>query len=200
MTGNSSCQIVTFDFDGTLTRKDSFLQFISFVHGRRRFVSGMVQNGHWIIAYLLHIISNESLKQHVFGFFFRGMTHEAFCKYGLAFVSRINQMIRPDIVERLKYHVAAGHTVIVISASIREWLLPWCKLQGVSEVLSTEVEVSADGVLTGRFSSRNCYGPEKVARLLAIKPHRTDYRLTVYGDSRGDKEIMELADEKHWVG
>ncbi len=193
-------EIVVFDFDGTLTRKDSFIDFIAFVHGRLRLFVGMMLNVHWIAAYFFHIISNEKLKQLLFEFFFRGMTHEAFCQYGIAFVSRINQIIRPDIVAQMKHHVAVGHTVIIISASIREWLLPWCEQLGVSEVLSTEVEVSADGILTGRFSTRNCYGPEKVARLLAIKPHRTDYKLTVYGDSRGDREIMELADEKYWVG
>lgn len=193
-------QVVVFDFDGTLTRKDSFLQFIAFVHGRRHLYVGMLQNAHWIAAYFLRIISNERLKQHIFGHFFRGMAYETFCQHGHAFAAEIDQMARPAIVEQLRRHVAAGHTVMVVSASIREWLLPWCERQGVPTVISTEVEVSPDGMLTGRFSTKNCYGPEKVARLQRSEALPTTYQLTVYGDSRGDKDIMALADERHWIG
>lgn len=44
--------------------------------------------------------------------------------------------------------------------------------------------------LTGKFATPNCYGMEKVVRL---KKEIEDYSLTVYGDSRGDKELMEIA-------
>ena len=190
---------MVFDFDGTLIKEDSFLQFIIFVHGRLHLYIGLLHNLQWIVAYFLHIVSNERLKQRIFRFFFRGMVYETFCQYGESFANHIDKVTRPDIVDQLHHHVAAGHTVMVVSASIREWLLPWCKRQGVTTVLSTEIEVSPEGIITGRFTTKNCYGPEKVARLLKERPCCADYKLTAYGDSNGDKEIMALADEKHWV-
>ena len=51
--------------------------------------------------------------------------------------------------------------------------------------------------MTGNFLSRNCYGEEKVRRLLELEPNRNSYILYAYGDSKGDKELIEFAD-KGW--
>jgi phosphoserine phosphatase len=65
------------------------------------------------------------------------------------------------------------------------------------KVLGTQIEV-IDGKLTGRFLSKNCYGQEKVNRILSLYPNRQDYHLTAYGDSRGDKEMLAFADESYF--
>ena len=193
-------QVVVFDFDGTITHKDSFLQFIAFTHGWPQLCFGMLLNIHWVIAcYVLRTISNEALKQRIFSYFFRGMRYETFCRYGQSFVSRIETFENRSIVKKLHEAVRDGHTVFVISASIYEWLWPWCQKHGVENVISTRIDVNDDGFITGYFSSKNCYGPEKMVQFLLAEPHRTEYCLTVYGDSRGDREIMAIADEKHWV-
>ena len=64
-------------------------------------------------------------------------------------------------------------------------------------MLGTQIEVK-DGMLTGRFLTRNCYGQEKVNRILALYPNRQDYYLTAFGDSRGDKEMLAWADESYF--
>ncbi|MDR2690839.1 MAG: hypothetical protein LBB73_00825, partial [Dysgonamonadaceae bacterium] len=56
------------------------------------------------------------------------------------------------------------------------------------------------GLLTGYFSTKNCYGREKVIRLLEKEPDRNTYTLFVYGDSRGDKELMIFADKSWYKG
>ena len=61
--------------------------------------------------------------------------------------------------------------------------------------MATEIEVDGNGLLTGRFKTANCSGQEKVNRLLEIEPHREDYYLYAYGNSTGDKEMLEMADE-----
>ena len=88
----------------------------------------------------------------------------------------------------------ADRQVVIVSASIDNWVLPFfphvC-------VLGTQVEVAHDR-LTGRFLTPNCYGSEKVRRLLQRFPDRQQYRLTAYGDSRGDREMLAFADEAHY--
>lgn len=64
-------------------------------------------------------------------------------------------------------------------------------------ILGTKPEITG-GRLTGRFATPNCYGKEKVNRLLALYPHREKYRLIAFGDSRGDKELLTAADESHY--
>lgn len=65
-------------------------------------------------------------------------------------------------------------------------------------VLGTKVEVDAAGCLTGRFSTPNCYGPEKVRRIEAVWPHREQYDVSAFGDSRGDKEMLAYADQAYF--
>lgn len=64
-------------------------------------------------------------------------------------------------------------------------------------VIGTKVEV-VDGRLTGRFLTPNCYGPEKVRRLREVFPDLSDCHLTVYGDSRGDREMLAIADKAYY--
>ena len=88
-----------------------------------------------------------------------------------------------------------GATVYVVSASIEEWVRPWCYRQGVKDVLCTKAEIGSDGRLTGQLKGPNCYGQEKVNRLLEVEPRRQSYTLHAYGDSRGDRELMAIAEK-----
>ena len=80
---------------------------------------------------------------------------------------------------------------------MKNWIAPWAKENGIKEVISTEVEIK-NSILTGKFRTRNCHGKEKVQRLLEKYPSREKYFLYAYGDSRGDKELLKLADKKFY--
>ena len=81
---------------------------------------------------------------------------------------------------------------------IDNWVKPFAESLGINQVLGTQLELSGTGHLTGRFATANCYGEEKVKRLLQLYPDRTQYRLVVYGDSRGDKELLAFSDESYY--
>ena len=83
---------------------------------------------------------------------------------------------------------------LIVSASIDNWVQPFFPHV---KVLGTQIEVK-DGRLTGRFLTKNCYGQEKVNRILALYPDRNTYHLIAYGDSRGDKELLAFADEAYY--
>ena len=84
--------------------------------------------------------------------------------------------------------------MLIVSASIDNWVQPFF---AQVKVLGTQIEV-VNGKLTGQFLSKNCYGQEKVNRILTLYPNRQDYHLTAFGDSRGDKELLAWADESHF--
>ncbi len=191
--------IAVFDFDGTLTTRDTLLMFIRFVVGTRRFFMGMLLFSPLMILMKLKLYDNSKCKEHVFSWFFKGMRHEAFVEYGRRFAGKVRCVARQDTTKALAQHRTNGDTIYIISASIREWVAPYCESLGVTAVLSTEAEVDDNGCLTGRFSTPNCYGAEKVRRLLTIEPDRDSYHLTAYGDSSGDAEMFALADEHYKV-
>jgi HAD superfamily hydrolase (TIGR01490 family) len=195
---NEKRRVVVFDFDGTLTRKDTLLEFIRFACGTPRFIIGFILYSPLIALMFAKLYPNWKAKQKIFSFFFKGCERDVFVRKGKEFIHRIDSFIREDNVRLLDQYVADGATVYVVSASVVEWVRPWCQKHGAKQVLATEV-VSSSGCLTGRFSTKNCYGQEKVNRLLAVEPNRSEYTLYAYGDSRGDKEMIEFADFGSYV-
>ena len=186
--------VTVFDFDGTLTTKDTLFEFIRFAKGTWSLCWGVLCCLPVLLACLLHLCPNGKAKQRFFSHFFQGMSYQQFCQLGSDFAAHIDTFQRQSVLSELEDCIAANHDVYVITASIEEWVRPWCERHGVTHVLGTQVEQEG-GLLTGRFSSPNCYGQEKVRRLLAAEPARDSYVLCVFGDSRGDEPLLAMADK-----
>lgn len=189
--------LAIFDFDGTISCRDSFRHFLQYAVGRPVYYRGLVLLSPTLIAYALGLLSNHVAKQKVFAHFFRGCTTEDFAalaeKYSF---SEIRKIVRPAALVKIEWHQKQGHKVVVVSAAITSWLNYWCTAQGV-DLVATEVE-EEDQVLTGKFRTPNCYGSEKVNRLKGQYDFSGIDYVYAYGDSRGDREILELADEKYY--
>lgn len=187
-------KIVAFDFDGTLTTRDTLLEFIRYAKGSMNFWLGFLRYAPLLVLMKLGLYPNYKAKQKVFSHFFKGMKIEAFNDLCQRFAHDNLHLLRSQGVTTLMQAQDDGAEVVIVSASIDNWVQPF--FTDVT-VLGTQIEVK-DGFLTGRFLTNNCYGEEKVKRILALYPHREDYHLTAYGDSRGDKELLAFADESHY--
>ena len=187
--------IFVFDFDGTLTTRDTLIAFIRYACGTHRFLFGFLLHAPLLVLMKLRLYPNGKTKQRIFSWFFRGMPLEAFDALCQGFAHTHRHLLRSDTVRALQQAQGEGAEVLIVSASIDNWVQPF--FPSVT-VLGTQIEV-IDGRLTGRFLTPNCYGQEKVRRILALHPVRSSYRLTAYGDSRGDRELLAFADEAHLV-
>ena len=189
-------KIVAFDFDGTLTTSDTLIELIRYAHGTWALLFGLLCFAPLLVMMKLRLYPNYKVKQKVFARFFGGMSLKDFDTLCRRFAETHRHLLRPSMLETLRQSQADGAEVVVISASMDNWVNPF--LDGV-KVIGTQPEVD-NGILTGRFATPNCYGQEKVTRLLADYPDRQSYHLTAYGDSRGDKELLASADDAHFVG
>lgn len=186
-----------FDFDGTITKDDSLLKFIRFVVGDGRFVFGLVVLSPVLVAYKLKLIPNYKAKQKMLSWFFKGMSKDAFFKVANEYsLVHIDKILRPKAMEKIKWHKAQGHQIVIVSASIDCWLRPWCEKNGL-ELIATKLEIK-DDIVTGKLLTKNCYGVEKVNRIKEIyNLEKYDY-IYAYGDSAGDKQMLELANESFY--
>ena len=188
-------KVYAFDFDGTLTTRDTLLVFIRYACGTRAFLLGFLRYAHQLVLMKLGFYPNWKAKQHIFSYFFKGLPLETFDTLCRQFAADNRQLLRPEGLRLVAQAQAEGALVLIVSASIDNWVQPFFP---EVTVLGTQIEVR-DGRLTGRFLTKNCYGQEKVNRILALYPDRRSYHLTAYGDSRGDKELLVFADSPHWV-
>ncbi len=193
-------RIAVFDFDGTITRKDTLIEFIRFAKGTKALYWGMLLHLPWLILMKLHLYDNGKTKERVFKWFFQGMSLELFNDFGRTFYqTHTDKLVYFGAKEKILAHKSRGDIVVILSASIENWVQPFASALQADVLLGTQVEV-ADGILTGRFATPNCYGAEKVKRIkvwLETNAKEQAY-IIAYGDSRGDKELLEFANEKHY--
>lgn len=144
----------------------------------------------------LHLYPNWKAKQQVFSYFFKGMNIHDFNALCTHFAEQNKHLLRPAGIEKVRQAIEEEQaTVLIISASIDNWVRPFFdEIDKKIQVLGTQIETKG-GRLTGQFTSKNCYGQEKVNRLTALYPHREAYDLIAFGDSRGDKELLDFADK-----
>ena len=188
-------KLFAFDFDGTLTTRDTLIEFIRYACGTARFLLGFLLYSPLLVMMKLRLYSNGKAKQKVFAHFFKGMTIEAFNTLCQDFASTHRHLLRLEVVSQLEQALSEGAEVLIVSASIDNWVQPFFPKV---KVLGTQIEV-IDGRLTGRFLTPNCYGQEKVRRILTLHPDRSAYHLTAFGDSRGDREMLAFADDAHMI-
>ena len=193
MENNSKEVIAAFDFDGTITTKDTLFHFIKYSFGWPKFIIGLLMFVPTFISYLLKKITNSEAKEVLFAIFFKNMTIEKFDELCNSYQQNISQILNKQAIEKINWHKSQNHQLIIVSASIENWIAPWALSYGFERVISTKIEVK-NNKLTGRFFTKNCNNIEKVNRLLADFPERHSYVLYAYGDTTGDAELLELAD------
>ena len=190
-------KLILFDFDGTITKKDSLIIFIKYVIGDFYYYKGLLMLSPMLLAYKLKIISNNIAKEKLIAHFFNGWDKIEFQSIANNYsIEKIEEIIRPSALERIKWHKQQGHTVVIVSASVECWLKGWCENNNL-ELIGTKLEFRNDK-LTGKFSTKNCYGIEKVNRIKE-KYNLKNYEIIyAYGDSKGDKEMLSIADKKYY--
>ena len=188
-------EVYAFDFDGTLTTQDTLLQFIRHAKGTAAFIGGFLLFSPLLILMKLHLYPNYKAKEKIFSFYFKEMEISDFQARCDRFAQAHKDLIRPQGWNALQKAVDAHAIVIIVSASIDNWVRPFFYNfpEGSIQVLGTQIEVT-DHRVTGRFLTPNCYGQEKVRRIQeTLKGKREDYDITAFGDSRGDKELLAYA-------
>ena len=187
-----------FDFDGTLTRKDTLIEFIRFAKGEQELWRSLLVHLHLLVAMKLGLYDNGKAKERVFAYCFKGMSEAGFNDVCRRFATAKARLLRKDGMAHVdSLRAQQGTKVMIVTASIDRWVAPFFADRPDIEVLGTRVEVR-DGVLTGRFSTPNCYGEEKVRRIKELFPDRRAYHLTAYGDSGGDCPMLDYANEGYY--
>jgi phosphatidylglycerophosphatase C len=188
----SGKKIAFFDFDGTITTKDTLLEIIKFLKGKTAFYTGFLIHTPWLIAYKLNLLPNDLVKQKILTYFFGGMQELVFREKCDLFADKILPgLIRPGALVEIGQLQNRGFEIVVVSASVENWISNWAVRLPV-QLIATRLEVK-NGMLTGRIAGKNCHGQQKVICILE-KWKLTEYEeIYAYGDSAGDKPMLALA-------
>ncbi|MBF0345013.1 MAG: HAD-IB family hydrolase [Nitrospirae bacterium] len=190
-------KIAFFDFDGTITKRDSFRDFLVFSLKWQLLLTGVMLLLPYIVLYLIKVMPNYKLKEKVIHHFYKGWDFNIFEKTASDYSKhQLPRLLKKSAMERLNWHKSQGHRVVIVTASLRYYISPWCDLQGI-DLIATEIETK-DGKITGRLGTKNCYGAEKVRRIRENYNLNESSYIYTYGDTKGDREMLQLANERYY--
>ena len=187
--------LVAFDFDGTLTSRDSFRAFLAWRAGPRAYVAGMAGLAPAALAWLGHR-DRGRLKAAMLARFLAGVSKTQLEADAQAFAAEHGRpLLRPDAVRAWRRWQSERGRLVIVTATPEIIVAPIARALGADLLLGTRLAFDTAGRVTGALDGPNCRGPEKVRRLRAV--FGEDVRLAAaYGDSAGDLEMLALADER----
>jgi len=191
--------VAAFDFDGTITERDTLLGFLTTVGGRGAVASALARNAAGLARGLRDDAARDAAKERVLGEVLRGRTHQEVAAAGADFADLLPARFRRPTIERLRWHQEEGHTTVIVSASLVYYLRPLAVSLGIDEVIGVEMQLDADDRITGALAHPNVRADEKAVRL---RRHLGDgaVELWAYGNSSGDDALLAMADHPMWVG
>lgn len=190
-------EIAFFDFDGTITSKDTLAEVLKFIKGKFAYYVGILILSPIIVLYKIKILSNHRAKEILLTYFLGGMDADKFNKLCREFSEKkLPYLLNKSALHEIRKHLQRKTPVVVISASAENWISPWCTKYNI-ECIATKLEVK-NGKLTGKIEGLNCSGIEKV-RHIKSRYKLDDYKkIYAYGDSPEDLHMIELATEKNY--
>jgi len=189
--------IAFFDFDGTVTTRDTLLEFIKFTKGAPAFYSGFLFNIFYLLAYKIKVITNQEAKEKVLGYFFRGTDVTEFDRMAVEFSKKkLPSLIRSKAQKEILTLQNDNIDVVIVSASPENWIRHWCFEKNL--ILIASVLETRDGKITGKISGKNCHGQEKVRRILEKYSIEEYNEVYAYGDTKGDLPMLGLATKPYY--
>jgi len=194
---NKISSLVLIDFDGTITNKDSFLDFILFSNSITKLALRSIYAILFFIAYKLKLMENDPAKEKIFSIFFKNIPEKDLIESGEQYCrKKLQKILRKDAVETLHDHQRLEHTICIVTASAGYWVKPWCD-ENNYQLICTEYETGS-GKMTGRYYGNNCRGIVKVNKIKE-KYNLNDFtEIFCYGDTKDDLPMLELGTKKYY--
>lgn len=190
--------VAAFDFDGTLVAGDSLPRYLSLLLGRNRFVTVLGRAAPAMLA-RYGSAGRDGAKAALLSRAVAGVPATFASQVGESFGSQLVSEVRPQMLDRLAWHSREGHRKVLVSASLALYLTPFGELMGFDDVIATQLEVGPTGLLTGRLLGENVRAAQK-ALLLGRLVGSDQVTVWAYGDSRGDREMLAMADHPTLLG
>ena len=192
--------VAAFDFDGTLSTRDNVVPFLRAAVGLPRLAGALAVTTPRLVVAAIADRRRDAAKAAVVRRTLAGYDAEELTEVAERFAERVlRRHLRSEAVERARWHRSQGHKLVIVSASFAVYLEPIGAQLGFDAALGTDLEVGADGRLTGELAGPNVRRDEKVRRLDRWLGDRPAF-VWAYGDSKGDTELFERADRPVRVG
>ena len=190
--------LALFDFDGTLTTRETFPDFMRYAVARPRLLVGGVMLAPVVFGYRRGWVAGNPTRASIVQVGLRGMDAARLRAQGDAFAREaLPDVLRPEAMARLVWHRDRGDRVVVVSGGLDVYLAPWCVTQGIELLCSVLAE--RNGRITG-YAGAQCVGEEKARRVRALCDPQAYAAIHAYGDTHEDQAMLAMAHHRTYRG
>ena len=190
--------LALFDFDGTLTTRETFPDFMRYAVARPRLLVGGVLLAPVVFGYRRGWVAGNPTRASIVQVGLRGVDAARLRAQGDAFAREVlPDVLRPEAMTRLAWHRERGDRIVVVSGGLDVYLAPWCATQRV-ELLCSVLAVRG-GRITG-YAGAQCVGEEKVRRVRALCDPQAYAAIHAYGDTHEDNAMLAMAHHRTYRG
>lgn len=190
--------LALFDFDGTITTREMFPDFMRFAVSPRRLAVGKLLLAPVVAGYRMGWVNGNLTRASVVQVGLRGVDAVRLREQGEAFAHDVLPgVLRPEAMARIGWHRMRGDRVVVVSGGLDVYLAPWCRQQGLELLCS--VLAMRDGRMVG-YAGAQCVGEEKVRRVLALCDPADYAAIHAYGDTHEDHAMLAMAHHRTYRG
>ncbi len=190
-------KLYCFDFDGTLTYKDTMFLYLKF-YNPAKFRLQFIKHIPLFILLKLKLADAEKVKKSFIGSILKGQLQTKIEEKSKRFFEEnFPRIIRENALDFIENINQEKTKSLMVTASLDIWTQPFAD-QLKMELIATKAEFK-NGIFTGNFMSKNCNGKEKVVRIKEFMNNSTKYdKVIAFGDTSGDKEMLSWANEGHY--
>ncbi len=197
-TKNMEKTLALFDFDGTMTTRDSFNDFLkNSTPPVLYWLKRLVLYAPCYIFYKIGFLKTHELKSWQIKLYLAKKSEKDFEQYKNWFTNKyLPKILKQSALQRIASHKMEGHEVWIVSASFDFCIQDWCKKNDISFLCN--ISETKNGVPTGKFPIPECNYEEKVARIRSMVDTDSYKTIYAYGDTNGDKPMLALAQYPHF--
>jgi phosphatidylglycerophosphatase C len=203
--------LAVFDFDRTLTTRDTSLSFLAFAAGRVRLAASLLLTGPVLLADLTVALARAGaaapgwptlrdrwelgVHDRLLRALFRGRSEAELAELGRRFADEaLDAMVAPEALAQVGWHRARGDRCVLVTGSLETYMEPWGRRVGFERVVASRIARDGARVVVGGFDGEPCWGDAKLARLREVMGPLDRYTVVVYGNEPGDQALLDAAD------
>ena len=189
-------KLYCFDFDGTITKKDTMFSFLKF-YNKRKFYLNFMKHLPFFIILKLNLAEAERVKKNFVSSILKGEKEKNIQQKAASFFEEnYPSILREKALNFIQNIDRNNSECYLVTASLDIWVKPFSEKLNL-KLLSTQAKFE-HGIYIGEFATKNCNGIEKVNRIKEVIKKQSFNKIIAFGDTSGDKEMLVWADEGHY--
>ena len=185
-----------FDFDGTLTCKDTLFDFLKFSFSKVYFVNYLMFIPLFVVS-KLKIIDAGFVKEMFISKFLKGKSYVEINQLAQNYFEQNHQELIYSKADEYIKSLSNYNDKFIVSASIDFWIQPFADYYEMG-LICTKAKYDEQGFFTGKFASPNCNYQEKKNRIEKEIDLSLYDQIIAFGDTKGDEAMFSIATKSNF--